>query len=179
MLNISLCNMKDMKTIDLTMSVSPRLKVFRGSPSPSFITWSKLDTHGYSSEVVFMSTHTGTHVDAASHFVSGSPSIDEFPVYRFIRSAVLLQIPRKENQPIQIEDIATEYITKNDTVVFSTGWERQTKSDKYVTANPGLAKDAAKYLAKKEINAVAIDGPSIDAGADSSFPSHHILKKIF
>jgi kynurenine formamidase len=44
-----------------------------------------------------------------------------------------------------------------------------------MTENPGLSADAAKYLVKKKVNAVAIDGPSIDAGFDNKFTAHHIL----
>ena len=41
--------------------------------------------------------------------------------------------------------------------------------------NPGLSEQAARYLERKRVNAVAIDCPSIDAGADSKFPAHNIL----
>jgi kynurenine formamidase len=37
--------------------------------------------------------------------------------------------------------------------------------------------EAANYLSNKEINAVAIDGPSIDAGIDSDFSVHKVLLK--
>ena len=50
--------------IDLTFGITSKLKVFPGSPQPSFIKWSKFDVHGYESEAMFLSTHTGTHLDA-------------------------------------------------------------------------------------------------------------------
>jgi arylformamidase len=37
--------------------------------------------------------------------------------------------------------------------------------------------EAANYLSNKKINAVAIDGPSIDSGINSDFPVHKILSK--
>ena len=66
-----------MKVINLTLGISSNIKVFSGSPQPSFIKWSKFDVHGYDSEVMFMSTHTGTHMDAPSHFISGRATINE------------------------------------------------------------------------------------------------------
>ena len=60
-----------MKVVDLTLGISANIKVFPGSPQPSFIKWSRYDIHGYDSEVMFLSTHTGTHMDAPSHFISG------------------------------------------------------------------------------------------------------------
>ena len=44
-----------------------------------------------------------------------------------------------------------------------------------MTANPGLSAGAANFLAKKKVSIVAIDGPSIDAGADATFTAHKIL----
>jgi kynurenine formamidase len=44
-----------------------------------------------------------------------------------------------------------------------------------MTENPGLSEQAARYLARKKVNAVAIDGPSIDAGIDNKFTAHNIL----
>lgn len=67
-------------------------------------------------------------------------------------------------------------IKEKDTVVFSTGWEKQIKEkDNYMKNNPGLSKDAAEYLVEKKVNAVAIDCPSIDIGTDSGFIAHKML----
>jgi kynurenine formamidase len=73
-----------MKVIDLTRDISPGIKVFPGSPQPALIRWSKFDTHGHESEVMFLSTHTGTHMDALCHFSLNDKSIDQIDVNRFI-----------------------------------------------------------------------------------------------
>ena len=171
-----------MKVIDLTLGISSIIKVFPGSPQPSFIKWSKFDIHGYDSEVMFLSTHTGTHMDAPSHFISGTATIDEIKVNRFVcNNALLLKIEKESNQTINRNDIIGgekydgEEIKENDTIVFFTGWERQIQKDNYISDNPGLSTDAAKYLAEKKVNAVAIDGPSIDPGIENSFKAHKIL----
>jgi arylformamidase len=44
-----------------------------------------------------------------------------------------------------------------------------------MSENHGLSEQAARYLARKKVNAVAIDCPSIDACADSRFTAHNIL----
>jgi arylformamidase len=173
-----------MKVIDLTLGISSIIKVFPGSPQPSFIKWSKFDIHGYDSEVMFLSTHTGTHMDAPSHFISGTATIDEIKVNRFVcNNALLLKIEKESNQTISRSDIIGgekdkddgEEIKEKDTIVFFTGWESQIEKDNYILDNPGLSTDAAKYLAEKKVNAVAIDGPSIDPGIDNSFKAHKIL----
>ena len=85
-----------MNVIDLTREISPTVKVFPGSPQPLFIRWSKFDIHGYDSEVVFMSTHTGTHMDAPCHFTQNGKSIDQIDVKRVIsKRSVVLRIEKK------------------------------------------------------------------------------------
>jgi kynurenine formamidase len=165
-----------MKVIDLTMRIKPSMRVFPGSPKPSFISWSRFDIHGYNSELMFMSTHTGTHVDAPSHFASNMPSIDKIQAYRFVSNAVLVKMPKKANELIEQEDIPKRLeLNRGDTIVFMTGWETHVRSNSYMSDNPGLSAGAAKYLVSKNVNAVAIDGPSIDAGFDSKFAAHNIL----
>lgn len=164
-----------MRVIDLTTQIKPSMKVFPGSPRPTFIQWSKFDSQGYDSEVMFMSTHTGTHVDAPSHFAPGLASIDMIPAGRLVSTAILVGVPKKAGQLVERDDLAREQIRQGDTVVIATGWEKRAAKSNYMTENPGLSGQAAKYLAGKKVNAVAIDGPSIDAGADARFTAHNIL----
>ncbi|HEX2615224.1 MAG TPA: cyclase family protein [Nitrososphaera sp.] len=164
-----------MRVIDLTMRIRPSMKVFPGSPRPSFVPWSRFDAHGYDSEAMFMSTHTGTHVDAPSHFAPGLSSIDRIPAGRLVCNALLVKAPKKANQLIELGDVKDSQISKGDTVVFATGWEKRAAGKNYMTENPGLSARAARYLVRKKVNAVAIDGPSIDAGFDEKFAAHNIL----
>lgn len=164
-----------MRVIDLTMTITPSIRVFPGSPLPSFIPWSRFDSHGYDSEAMFMSTHTGTHVDAPSHFAPGLASIDRIPASRLVCRAVLVRTKKSANQLIEREDLTDEQIGEGDALVIATGWEKRAASSNYMTENPGLSGQAAKYLARKKVNAVGIDGPSIDAGADNKFTAHNIL----
>lgn len=157
------------------MRVSSSIRVFPGSPPPYFIKWSKLDIQGYDSEVMFMSTHTGTHVDAPSHFKPDLASIDRISVDRLVCSAVLIRTEKHAGQLIEPQDLGNQKIMQGDAVVIATGWEKHAASRNYMTENPGLSKEAARYLAKKKVNAVAIDCPSIDSGTDSRFTAHNLL----
>jgi len=157
------------------MEIVPSMRVFPGSPQPSFIEWSKFEIHGYSSEMMFLSTHTGTHIDAPSHFIPDSRTIDKIKVSRFVSRSILIKIPKKADQQITLNDIINCKINANDTVVFSTGWEKRFKNDNYMINNPGLSLDAAEYLVSNRVNAVAIDGPSIDRGVDNNFNIHSAL----
>jgi kynurenine formamidase len=163
-----------MKVIDLTMRITPSIRVYPGSPQPSFIPWSKFDHQGYDSEAMFMSTHTGTHVDAPSHFKPGLASIDMISAGRLVCNAILVRAKKRANQLIERQDLGNK-MRQGDAVVIATGWEKRTGMKNYMSENPGLSEEAARYLVRKRVNAVAIDCPSIDAGADSKFTAHNIL----
>jgi arylformamidase len=52
------------------------MRIFPGYSNPTFLKWSNLETQGYNSEVMFLGTHTGTHMDTPFHFSANAPAID-------------------------------------------------------------------------------------------------------
>lgn len=169
-----------MNIIDLTLDISCDMINFQGYPMPTFLKWSNFETQGFMSEVMFLGAHTGTHMDAPFHFSPNGPTIDQIEVNRFIcNDALLIKIPMNSNQMITRNDIIvnSKYkIKEKDTIVLHTEWERQIlEKDDYMKNNPGLSKDAAEYLVKKKINAVAIDSPNIDVGGNNKLIAHKTL----
>lgn len=165
-----------MQVLDLSLEISANLQVFPGSPKPLFIKWTKYDVHSYDSEIMMMSTHTGTHLDAPSHFVVHTASIDMIGVERLVSPAVLLHVPKGADEFITLDDVcAINEIDHGMSIVFRTGWQNMIADEKYMRSNPGLSVAAAKFLAEKKVNAVGIDGPSIDVGSDDHFSAHKSL----
>ena len=171
-----------MKVIDLTLTVSEKIPTFPGSPKPHFIEWETIPKDGYNLELLFLSTHTGTHIDAPFHFVKNGKKIHEIKPERLVNEAVLIRIGKNSNRSISKTDIQNfeqknGKIENGSTVIFHTGWQKNLNKEFYFTENPGLSVSAAKYLVSKRINMVGIDSPSIDLGTDSKFSVHHILAK--
>ena len=171
-----------MKVIDLTLTISEKIPTFPGSPQPNFINWETIEKDGYNLELLFLSTHTGTHIDAPFHFVKKGQKIHQIMTRRLVTKAILIKIRKGANQSItkvDIEQFEKKYgrIDDGSTIIFNTGWQSNLKKKFYFLKNPGLATSAAKYLASKKINLVGIDSPSIDLGKDAKFSVHHILAK--
>ena len=171
-----------MKVIDLTLTVSNKIPTFPGSPQPNFIPWENVKEDGYNLELLFLSSHTGTHMDAPHHFLEKGAKIHEISLKKLVSSAVLIKSRKKSNESITKTDIQKfekkhGKITGFSTVIFCTGWQRNLQKDYYFTKNPGLSVLAAKYLASKKISLVGIDSPSIDLGTDSKFSVHQIFAK--
>ena len=171
-----------MKIIDLTLTVSEKIPTFPGSPKPNFIEWETIAKDGYNLELLFLSSHTGTHIDAPFHFVKNGKKIHEILPERLVNEAIMIKVRKKANQAISKSDIQkfeqkNGKIDNGSTIVFQTGWQKNLSKEFYFTRNPGLSASAAKYLVSKKINLVGIDSPSIDLGRDSKFSVHHILAK--
>ena len=171
-----------MKVIDLTLTISEKIPTFPGSPQPNFINWENIEKDGYNLELLFLSTHTGTHLDAPYHFVKKGQKIDQIMTKRLVTEAILIKIRKGPDQAITKSDIQKfekkfGKIDDGSTVIFHTDWQKNLNKKSYFLKNPGLAVSAAKYLASKKINLVGIDSPSIDLGKNGKFSVHHILAK--
>ena len=166
--------------LDLTLEISAKLPSFPGSPQPRFISWATNKDDGYYLELIFLSSHSGTHIDAPFHFIENGLKIDKIPLRRLVTDAILCKIKKGANDTITKRDII-EFENKhgkllpNSTLIFATGWHKNLLKKYYFTKNPGISISAAKYLVKKKISLVGIDSPSIDLGSDSRFLSHHHL----
>lgn len=171
-----------MNPIDLTLTISKSAPNFPGSPKPQFILWSNIKSDGYNLELLFFSSHTGTHIDAPYHFVKDGLKIHQIPLDRLMGKAILIKLKKTKNESITKLDIISfekrnGKIPVNSSVFFFTEWQKNLNKNNYFTENPGLALTAAKYLISKKINLVGIDSPSIDLGKDESYSVHHILAK--
>ena len=171
-----------MKIIDLTLTVSDKIPTFPGSPQPNFIPWENIKEDGYNLEVLFLSSHTGTHMDAPHHFLEKGAKIHEISLKKLVSEAALIQCRKNGGQSITKTDI--QKFEKNhgkienfSSVIFYTDWQKNLQKKYYFTKNPGLSVSAAKYLTSKKISLVGIDSPSIDLGKDPKFSVHQIFAK--
>ena len=172
----------DVNLIDLTLTISESIPSFPGSPKPQFIHWSNLKENGYNLELLFLSSHTGTHLDAPYHFAKNGTKIDQISLDRLLGKAILIKLQKTKNTAITKSDILlfekNNYkIPNHSSIFFYTGWQKNLKNDNYFTENPGLDISSAKYLTSKKVNLIGIDSPSIDLGQNTSFNVHNILSK--
>ena len=172
----------DVKKLDLTLTISPAIPTFPGSPTPQFLSWSTIKEDNYNLELVFFSSHTGTHLDAPYHFSEQGKKIHQIPLRRLMGKALLVKIKKGKNQAITKNDLIKfekKYgiIQNFSSVIFFTNWQKNFEKEFYFISNPGLSSSAANYLVSKKINLVGIDSPSIDLGSEKSFLVHEILSQ--
>lgn len=139
--------------------------------------------------------HGGTHIDAPFHFNRQGQTVDEIPLGRFIGEGVLIDVSAQsagdadyEVSIADLRDWEEKYHRQLIDVILllRTGYGRHWPDRKaYLGTDetgptavaklhfPGLAADAAKWLAeRRSIKAVGIDTASIDRGQSTRFGSH-------
>ncbi|NKQ36960.1 MAG: hypothetical protein HF973_15280 [Chloroflexi bacterium] len=82
-----------MKIYDLTLPITPSLIVWPGDP-PVRITREADVNAGdeFSLSRLEMSAHTGTHVDAPAHFISGGGGVETLPLDVLIGPALVVEL---------------------------------------------------------------------------------------
>ncbi len=171
-----------MRVIDLSQEISPQMQVFPSYPTPTFVPWTRLGIHPFESEAIFLVTHTGTHVDAPSHFVKGGKEMHEIQPDVLVSEGMVLDVSqKKQREHIRAEDLkeaerqSGSKVKDHDVVLLRTAWDRNLGKPEYLTSYPGVSKDGAEFLASKNVTAVGIDSPNIDHPEDASFPAHTTL----
>lgn len=119
-----------------------------------------------------MSAHSGTHIDAPSHFVSNAKSIDQYSVKEFILPAQVVNIEDKESiRPSEMENLDVE---PGDALLFKTDNSLSGRcrtgvfSENFVYLSP----EAADFCVEKKVSVVGIDYITIERYGDEAFPAH-------
>ena len=131
---------------------------------------------------VAMSEHTGTHIDAFSHFIEGGENVDQIPVTRLMGRAVNIDVTDTPTcglvdvQTIKAFETAHGQILKDDLVFFRFGWDEKwgikEAGNAFVRDWPGLSGEAARYLREKGVKAVGTDALAIDPFGNTDSAAH-------
>ncbi|MEM1663519.1 MAG: cyclase family protein [Pyrobaculum sp.] len=163
--------------IDLTWVVSRDTPVYPGSPPPAIMEWSRLDIHGYYSNVLYFPEHVGTHVDAPAHFVPGGKTIDQVDVSKFFGRFVALDFSHlPPGGVLKLSDFEKALprwaeLGPGWVVLIKFGFDVYAGTEKWLS-HPDLSIELAEHLARLGVNAVGVDAPSPD---HPPFEVHKVL----
>ncbi len=174
------------KFIDLTFTVSENMLTFPSywHPAVKITQLGRLATEGRETREIVIGTHTGTHLDAPRHFISGGNSIDRIPLERCIGSAILIAFYGKMNEEISLKEIKEKLsgFKRIDKLLLKFGWSRHWGKKQYYKGYPYLSEEACRWLVKKGLKLLGMDTPSPDApknnrGSKKDSPNHRYFLK--
>jgi kynurenine formamidase len=176
--------------VDLTHLFSPSLPVYPGYKPVQIRPRFTITRDGFADNEMTFDEHTGTHVDAPSHFVAGAVSADRIPVDRLIAPLVVISIAeRAAKDPdtlVSIDDLLQwekrhSRMPAGALVAMHSGWDaRAADADRFLNRDakgtmhaPGFSEPAARFLvSERDIVGVGVDTLSLDAASAQKFVAH-------
>ncbi|MEK0337157.1 MAG: cyclase family protein [Nitrosopumilus sp.] len=156
------------KIIDISISldnetlVHPSEEFLKIEPNRTF------EKDGVRTSKITFGSHTGTHIDAPSHFLEKGKTIDEINLDKCMGKCQVVEIS-EELQTIEKEHIEGKINSKR--VLFKT--KNSKLLNKPYTKNiTSLSISAAQYLIERSIVLVGIDYTGIEASGSPGHPVH-------
>lgn len=164
---------------DITVPISNQLVTWPGDP-PVSVERTLDITQGDPATVSLMKmgSHTGTHVDAFSHFKQNAPSLSEMDLSMYIGRALVIEI--EDPRCITVGELQRNPhfldLRKAKRVLFKTvnsqqDWYLQPFREDFCHLNP----HAAAFLIELGVQLVGIDYLSVEGYHAENAPTHHRL----
>jgi kynurenine formamidase len=148
--------------IDLTHPLADSaVQLYPGDPPFTCRPHATVPKDGYSVHDISLCSHTGTHIDAPSHFFADGKTIDQIPLSTLTGPALVVDLMRKqlkERQMIEWGDIE-EYapqMREGVILLLYTGWSQYWGTPKYYD-HPYLSRDAAKRVLESGVRVLGVD----------------------
>jgi len=166
-----------MKLIDLTQTIAPDMPVYPGTAPPVFRIGCTLEADGFLEKEIRLFSHTGTHVDAPAHLLSGGKTLDQMPIQSFYGQALLVHYAGGPGSSIEVADLELfrKDLAEVDFLLIRTGWSRYWGTKAYFSDFPVLCEKAASWLSGFNLKGIGVDAISVDPAQSANFPVHKVL----
>lgn len=161
---------------ELSQTIQHGMAIYPGDPEPRINPANAAATPWRVSELR-LGTHTGTHIDAPSHFYPDGKTIGQFSLDRFILPGIVVTVlDLHDDEPIghEVFEGALTRVPKGGAVAVRTDWDRFWKVDRYLR-HPYLTTAAARFLTAAGVGLLAIDALSPDSTVQETSHVHEIL----
>ena len=180
--------LKSSRIVDLTHPLASDIPVFPGGVPFQTEVLATIEPDGYFLQKITTGEHTGTHVDAPSHFAGASASVDALPVESLVGSAAVIDMSQAvaadPAHALTVDEVKAWEARHGELgaghiVLVRTGWgARWSSQEQYRNATegtmafPGIGVEASTYLGDKGVRGLGIDTLSTDVGDSADFAQH-------
>lgn len=161
---------------DLSQRIEKGMSYFPGDPEPLVQPTDQAMPPWKVSELK-IGSHTGTHIDAACHYIPNGKSIDQYLPERFFPQGIVIPVlDLFDDQPIEAQMLENYlgHLPKGGAVIIRTDWAQYWKTKRY-EMHPYLSQDAAQVLKAAGITLLGIDALNVDSTAQGTSHVHEIL----
>ncbi len=159
------------RLIDLAYPIGLNTPVYPGDPAITIYKQATIEKSGYALSQWDVNFHTGTHMDAPSHFISDGASISALGPSLWMGKALV--IPCAGKKTIGMDCINIETIRADvDFLLFKTSWEYQYGTPAYFSNHPTFSDELGQWLAASPFKGIGMDMPSPD---QAPYPIHQLI----
>ena len=161
--------------VDLSHAIEDGMPVFPGDPLVTVAT--ATSEPPWRLTTLRLGSHSGTHIDAASHLIAGGRTIDVYPLERFILDAFVVHLdvvpPLAQ---LEWDNLASRLPKelRGVAVLLHTGWEREWGGEA-MERHPFLGAAAARGLVDAGVTLVGTDALNIDRTDEPATEAHAAL----
>lgn len=166
-----------MRIYDVSVPLNAATPTYPGDPGIQVKQWLTL-ANGDAANVSLLNfgLHSGTHVDAPSHFIEGGAKVDSLPLDYLVGPAEVVEVP-DDLQAIDENFVAERCVHSAERILFKTRnssfWGETSKGfrEDYVYIDP----PAAQRLVDQGVKLVGIDYLSVEQFQSTSYQTHRTL----
>lgn len=162
--------------IDLSQPLESGMTIFPGDPE-IHLQMAQGAVEPWRVTALQLGTHSGTHIDASSHYFPQGKTIDDYPINRFIVPGIVIDLPSlSEDQAILPEACLhrLKNLPKGGAVLLRTEWSKYWNTERYLR-HPHLSIETARLLADSLASLVGIDALNVDSTIQGTDPVHRLL----
>ena len=158
-----------MRFVDLSHPISEEMSTYPSDPDISIVREKEIHSDRTLLHRFTMGTHTGTHLDAPAHIISGGKFLDDFPLSSFIGKTVKVDI----NSISALDENGERF----DGIIVDTGWYRYfNNANKYYgSGRPEIPEILVRKAIEMDIKYFGCDLPSVDVSGSKDKPIHNAL----
>lgn len=159
------------KIVDISWPISPAMTAYKDRKIVAFTERKNLQKDGAAETTLVLDAHSGTHVDAPSHFISGGYTIDATPLSCLLGECLVINCVGQ--QKVSADFLKNYEIEPQMIVLFKTDNSTRSTTDLFNPSFVYVDASAAALLVQKQCKAVGIDY----LGIERNQPLHetHVL----
>lgn len=148
-----------MRLIDLTQTLRRGMRGVDWEESRTVI------QDGWNARMLHLYSHSGTHMDAQTHFAAGTQTIDQIPLSACLGAAVVADVLN-----LQPGDLITlghlgslpRSFRRGDCLLLRTGWSKYIDQPAmYRDGLPRISEDLARWCVAAGVNVLGVEPPSV------------------
>lgn len=161
-----------MKLYDISMPISTDMPVFKNESSrkPELIPVKSIDENQVVIHKILLDLHSGTHIDAPSHYFKEGKTIDQLSMTKEVTKCRVIDLTSVEDRICEV-DLVKHHIQNGEFVLLKT------KNSSDNVFNPEfvyLTEEGARYLIQQGVKGVGIDAMTIERNQ----PNHETHKLL-